>query len=91
MLVGVFLHSLVFCFRPYYDLRLTVIFLRQVYPLDARSLLEDLATARTVHKPCCGKQWTALTTTRVNKSYTVLLGWQIRATTCGKMVNSYRC
>jgi len=74
---------------PLTERRLTVIRFRHVYPLDARSLFDDLTTARTVHRPCCGKQWTALTTIRVNRSWTVLLGWQIRATTCGRIVNSW--
>lgn len=66
----------------------TVIFCRQFIPLDARSLEEDLTTARTVHSPCWGNELTALATILVNKSYTVVFGWHILATTWGRMVKS---
>lgn len=72
-----------------FSLKHTMILCRQLTPLEARSLEEDLTTARTVHKPCWGKELTALVTIFVTKSYTVQFGWQIRATTWGSIVNNW--
>lgn len=59
-------------------------------PLEARSFDEDFNIANTLHRPCWGNAVTVFTTICVKMLYTVVLGWQMRATTCGRMVKNYK-